>query len=204
MIRPALLSLVVLLAGCARSEEARYAQVENIQLPGINTSDPAEQDALTIGTWQAGLQQDQPVLEFGPVGAPARFSLGCDERRNLLLLWPGAAPGGDLPNMLVQVGSETRRLSVVSDGGGVIPMLRATLLPNDPFVRELTGARGRITARVGDAEPLAMPPSPTIATYVQQCAAGQVRGSAAAAGNSVEASGSVNVIGGNAATTNAQ
>ena len=203
MIRPALLSAIVLLAGCARSEEARYAQVENVQLPAMNTTDPDE-DGLTIGTWQNGLQQDRPVLEFGPAGAPARFALGCDDRRNLLLLWPGAAPGGDLPNMLVQIGSENRRLSVASDGGAT-PMLRATLPFNDPFMRVLTGAQTRITARVGDAEPLAMPPSPTIAAYAQQCASGAAQSTAATvAGNSAEASGSVNVVAGNAATTNAQ
>jgi len=204
MIRPALLSVIVLLAGCARSEEARYAQVENMQLPAVNTSDLSDGDQLTIGTWQAGLQQDQQVLEFGPIGATARFSFSCDERRNLLLLWPGAPPEGDLPNLLVQVGSETRRLSVVSVEGNN-PVLRATLPPADPFVRVLTGARTRITVRIGDAEPLAMPPSPMIATYVQQCASGAARAAgAAAAGNSAEASGSVNVVAGNAATANAQ
>lgn len=203
MIRPALLSCIVLLAGCARSEEARYAQVENVQLPAVNSGDPSD-NALTIGTWQNGLQQDRPVLEFGPVGAPARFSIGCDDRRNLLLLWPGATPGGDLPAMQLQVGSETKRLPVVSEAGAAIPMLRATLAPNDPFVRELAGARTRITARVGDAEQLAMPPSPAIGTYIQQCASGAVQGMVTPAGNSAEASGSIDVVAGNTATTNAQ
>lgn len=201
MIRPALLTAIVLLAGCARSEEARYAKVENVQLPAVNAADPAD-DGLTIGSWQNGLQQDRAVLEFGPVGAPARFSLSCDDRRNLLLLWPGAPPEGDLPTMFMQVGSETRRLAVVSDNSGT-PMLRATLQQGDPFVRVLTGAQTPIAAQVGDAERLAMPPSPSIAAYVQQCASGEVRG-AAAAGNTVEASGSVNVVAGNATTTNAQ
>jgi hypothetical protein len=202
MIRPALLTIVVLLAGCARSEEARYAQVENVQVPAVNAADAGGDDELTIGTWQNGLQQDRPVLEFGPVGAPARFSLGCDDRRNLQLLWPGALPDGDLPTLFMQVGSETRRLAVVSDGGAT-PMLRATLPPADPFVRVLTGAQTRILARVGDAGQLVMPPSPAIAAYVQQCASGEARGTAAA-GNTVEASGSVNVVAGNTATTNAQ
>lgn len=204
MIRPALLSLAVLLAGCARSEEARYAQIENVQLPAANASDMGDDEDLTVGTWQTGLQDEQPVLEFGPVGAAARFSFGCDERRNLLLFWPGAAPGGDLPNMLMTVGSETRRLAVVS-AEGATPMLRGMLPPNDPFVRVLTGARTRIVVRIGDAAPLVMPPSPEIATYAQRCASGEARGTAtAAAGNSVEANGSVDVVGGNAATTNAQ
>ncbi|HYD11255.1 MAG TPA: hypothetical protein VEC11_00240 [Allosphingosinicella sp.] len=204
MIRPFLLSATILLAGCARSEEARYAQIDNVQLPATNATDLTDDEDLTVGTWQAGLQEEQPVLQFGPVGAPARFSIGCDERRNLLLFWPGAAPGGDLPNMLVTVGSETRRLAVVS-AAGVTPMLRGTLPPNDPFVRVLTGASTPIIVRVGDAAPLIMPPSPEIASYIRRCASGEARSTAAApAGNSVEANGSVDVIGGNAATTNAQ
>ena len=203
MIRPLLLSTIVLLAGCARSEEARYAQVENVQLPALNAADDDDED-LTIGTWQTGLQEDQPVLEFGPVGAPARFSLSCDQRRNLLLQWPGAAPGGDLPNMLVTVGSETRRLAVVGVAAA-IPLLRGTLPPNDPFVRVLTGATTQIVVRIGDAQPLVMPPSPTIAAYAQQCASGAAQGTAAVStGNSVEPSGSVNVVAGHAATAKAQ
>jgi hypothetical protein len=202
MLRPALFSILVLLAGCARSEEARYAQVDNTPLPAVNTSDQGDDDELTVGTWQTGLQEDQPVLEFGPVGAPSRFSIGCAARRNLLLQWPGAAPGGDLPNMLVTVGSETRRLGVTSTGG-TNPVLRGTLAANDPFVRVLTGAANtRIFVRMGDAQPLVMPPSPTIAAYAAQCASGEAR--AATPGNAVEADATINVIGGNVATANAQ
>ncbi len=204
MIRPLLLSSLVLLAGCARSEEARYAQIANAQLPTANALDLEDEDELTVGTWQTALQGDQPVLQFGPVGAPARFSIGCDERRNLLLFWPGASPGGELPNMLVTVGSETRRLSVVT-ANTATPMLRGALPPNDPFVRVLNDASTRIIVRIGDAPPLVMPPSPEIASYLQRCTRGEARSTAAvAAGNSVEASGSVDVVGGNTATTNAQ
>ena len=202
MIRPLLLSAVVLLAGCARSEEARYAQVDNRPLPAINAVE-GEDDELTVGTWQNSLQADQPVLEFGPVGANARFSLSCDERRNLVLLWPGAPPEGDLPSMLVTVGSETRRLSVTG-AGGTNPMLRATLPANDPFMRVLTGASTRIVVRIGDAQPLVMPPSPEIAAYARRCASGEATSATPAAGNSVEPSGTVNVVAGNSAIANGQ
>ena len=50
-------------------------------------------------------------------GAPPLFSLRCDARRGLLLQRHGPAPAGDLPVMLVSVGSETRRLAVTSGGG---------------------------------------------------------------------------------------
>jgi hypothetical protein len=200
MLRPLFLcSVLALLAGCARSEEARQAQTDNLPLPTLNTSDPGEEDELTVGTWQTGIHEDRPVLEFGPVGASARFSLSCDERRNLLLQWPGAAPGGDLPNMLVTVGSETRRLAVTSVGSGT-PILRGTLPSTDPFMRNLTGATTQIVVRIGDAPPLVMPPSPMIAAYAQQCSAGQVQAGGASGGNAVEANGSVNVVAGNSAT----
>lgn len=202
MLRPALLSALVLLAACARSEEAHYTQAENIPQPALNNADLGEEDELAIGTWQTVLQDNQPVLEFGPVGAPARFSLGCDARRNLILQWPGAAQGGELPNMLVTVGSETRRLAVTSDGSGT-PVLRAALPANDPFMRVLTGATARIYVRLGDAgdtPPLVLPPSPTIATYARQCANGEVQAAAPGADNGIEATGTVNVVAGNAAT----
>ena len=200
MLRPLLLcSVLALLAACARSEEAGQAQTDNVQLPALNTLDPGEEDEFTVGTWQTGIQEDRPVLEFGPVGASARFSLSCDDRRNLLLQWPGAAPGGELPNMLVTVGSETRRLAVASVGSGA-PVLRGTLPTNDPFMRVLTGATTRIVVRIGDAPPLVMPASPTIAAYAQQCAAGQVQAGGTAGGNAAEANGSVNVVAGNSAT----
>ena len=202
MLRPALLSAFVLLAGCARSEEAHYAQFDNTPLAAINASDQGEEDEFTIGTWQTGLQDDRTVLEFGPVGAPARFSIACDERRNLLLQWPGASPGGDLPNMRVTVGSETRRLGVTG-ASGTNPVQQGTLAVNDPFLRVLTGANTRIVVRLGDAQPLVMPPSPAIAAYAQQCASGATR-TAAAPGNSLEANGSIEVTGENVAATNAQ
>ncbi|HTU10832.1 MAG TPA: hypothetical protein VMG08_08015 [Allosphingosinicella sp.] len=202
MIRPALLSTVILLAGCARSEEARYAQPDNALPASANISDD-EDDDVTVGNWRTALDGEQPVVEYGPSGAPNLFSLSCDERRNLLLQRPGAAPPGDLPNLLVTVGSETRRLAVVGTSGAN-PGLRGTLATNDPFVRVLTGAATRIVVRLGDAPPLVMPPSPLIATYVQQCAAGEARPALPSAGNSVEANGVVEVTGGNAATTNAQ
>jgi hypothetical protein len=199
MLRSSLCSALLLLAGCARSEEAHYSQSDNTQLPALNNVDLGEEDELSIGTWQTGLQDAQPVLEFGPVGATARFSFSCDARRNLVLQWPGAAPNGDLPRMLVTIGSETRQFPLAS-AGTATPMLRATLPTNDPFMRVLSGAAARIFVRIGDAQPLVMPPSPAIGAYARQCANGEVQAIAPATGNSVEATGSVNVVAGNAAT----
>lgn len=199
MLRSSLCSALLLLAGCARSEEAHYTQSDNTPLPTLNTSDLGEEDELSIGSWQNGTQDGQTVLEFGPVGAPARFSLGCDARRNLILQWPGAAPSGDLPRMLVTIGSETRQFPVAS-AGNANPMLRATLPTNDPFMRVLSSATNRIFVRIGDTQPLVMPPSGAIGVYARQCANGEVQANAPPAGNAIEATGSVNVVAGNAAT----
>lgn len=200
MLRSSLCTALLLLAGCARSEDARDTQTRNAPLPTLNTSDLGEEDELSIGSWQTGLQDNQQVLEFGPAGAAARFSLNCDARRNLVLQWPGAAPSGDLPRMLVTIGSETRQFPLAS-GGTANPVLRATLSANDPFMRVLTVATARIFVRVGDAQaqPLVMPPSPAIAVYARQCTSGEVQVNPAA-GNTVETTGSVNVVAGNVAT----
>jgi hypothetical protein len=201
MTRFALPLFFVLLAGCARSEPAEYTQFDNnasltVNAPLIDTDD----DELAIGAWRMSLQDGQSVLEFGPSGAVPAFSIACDSRRNLLLQRHGAAPAGDLPAMLVTVGSETRRLAVVGTGGA-LPMLRATLPANDPFRGVLIAAASPIEVRIGDSVPLSLPPGPLIGTYSAQCASGEARPAEAAAngvapagepgGNAVE----VNVAG---------
>jgi hypothetical protein len=198
MTRFALPLAFVLLAGCARSEQAQYTQFDNnasltVNAPGADADD----DEVAIGAWRLGLQDTQSVLEFGPTGSAPEFSIGCDARRNLLLQRHGAAPPGDLPQMMIQIGSETRRLAVVTTGGA-IPMLRAALPANDPFRRVLIAAATPIIVRVGDAEPLVLPTSPTIAAYAAQCASGEVR-PPEAAGNGVAPAGDAD---GNAVTVN--
>jgi hypothetical protein len=204
MTRIALSLAFVLLAGCARSEPAQYTQFDNNASLTVNAPlvDPGD-DELALGAWRTGLQDGQSVLEFGPAGGAPEFSIGCDSRRNLLLQRHGAAPAGDLPAMLAQVGSETRRLAVVGTGGAM-PMLRATLPANDTFRGVLIAAASPIVVRIGDAVPLVLPPSPTIGAYASQCASGEVRPPEAAAngiapaggpgGNTIE----VNVAAGNA------
>ena len=172
----------LLLAACARSEEASlvspegdegYNKVERVRTP--------EQDdqEMAIGEWRRSLQDEQPALEFGPIGAAPLFSMRCDERRGLLLQRHGAVPAGDLPMMLIQIGSETRRLAV-SSAGGTIPMMRGTLAPSDDFVDTLANSEEQVTVRLGDTVPLNLPPSPLIREFVGECAAGTLQGEGAA------------------------
>lgn len=172
MIRLALPALL-LLAGCARSEEANFVSADNDAARAVETVNSGESDdeELALGAWRDSVLGDQPTLEFGPTGAPALFSLACDPRHALQLQRHGAAPSGDLPAMLITIGSETRRLALTSTNGP-LPMLRSTLQPNDTFVAILAGATVPIIVRIGDTPPLVLPPSPTIATYVNQCTNG--------------------------------
>ena len=141
MIRHALPFALILLAGCARSEQANFTPADNIsgqEVERVRTPDSDEEE-LSLGQWRAGLQDEQTTLEFGPAGAPPLLSLRCDARRGTLIQRYGAAPAGDLPVMLITVGSETRRLDLASTAGA-IPMLRATLAPTDVFRTVLSNA----------------------------------------------------------------
>jgi hypothetical protein len=174
MIRIALPFALVLLAGCARSEEASFSPVGN-ETGGPVVAAPVaedEEDEIALGDWRAGLQGDQQILEFGPAGAAPSFSLGCDSRRNILMQRHGVGTAGDLPVMLVTVGSETKRLAVTNTGG-TIPLLRATLPGSDPFRRVLADATLPIIVRIGDSPPLILPPSPMVGVYAAGCATGE-------------------------------
>ena len=163
---------LLLLAGCARSEDASVVTDSN-QMPQVEQVRSPEQDDedIALGEWRDTLQDENSALEFGPTGAPALFSLRCDPRRSINLQRHGAAPARDLPTMLVSIGSETRRLAVTSVGGAV-PMLRASLAPSDTLVETLGSASEPIIVRVGDTPPLVLPPSPAIGTFLSQCASG--------------------------------
>jgi hypothetical protein len=182
MIRSALPIAFVLLAGCARSEEANLLPTD----PGGNGR-VAEQvrperadEEPALGAWRDTIQDTQRALEFGPQGAPPLFSLACDERRGLVLQRHGIQPAGDLPVMTVSIGSETRRLAVTG-GDGPIPMLRASLSPSDQLAANLSRAAGPITIRIGETPPLILPPSPLIGTYIGQCESGALAAPVAAA-----------------------
>jgi len=195
MIRRALPVLIVLLAGCARSEDASLVPsggnesartVEQVR-PERDEEEPA------LGEWRATLQGEQRAIEFGPRGATPLFSIVCDARRGLLLQRHGLEPAGDLPVMLVSVGSETRRLAVTG-GEGPIPMLRASLNGSDTLVAALSRTTTPIAIRIGDSAPLILPASQVIGSYIGECQSGalpapqaQANANAAAAVNSTDA-----------------
>lgn len=173
MSRAAPAFALLLLAACARSEDASLGPADSNQaVQAVETVRPERDDEeVALGGWRDTLQEDQRALEFGPAGAPPLFSLRCDARRGVLLQRHGQTPAGDLPVMLVSVGSETRRLAVTA-GDGPIPMLRAALNASDQLLGILSRAETPITVRIGDSPPLVLPPAPAIGTYISGCASG--------------------------------
>jgi len=169
MARSMLLAALVLLAACARSEEASVVADMNSLEPAERVRTPERDDEeLAIGEWRETIQEDYAALEFGPAGAPPLFSLRCDERGGVLLQRHGTVPIGDLPTMLVTIGNDTRRLAVAT-AGGTIPMLRAALPPRDQMLTTLASVDAPITIRIGDAVPLVLPQTPAFETLVTRC-----------------------------------
>lgn len=168
------LALILLAGACARSEDASVVADSN----GVTTAvervraPEADDNEVALGEWRESLQDEAAALEFGPTGAPPVFSLRCDGRRGAWLQRHGTAPTGDLPTMLLTVGSETRRFAVTSAGGS-IPMLRATLTSGDPFRQTLAAASEPITIRVGDTPPLTLPQSELIGAFLTRCTSAQ-------------------------------
>ena len=172
MARPASLLLLLLLAACARSEDASIvANSNDVQsIEAVRTADEDEEE-VALGDWRETFQDEHGALEFGPAGTPPLFSLRCDERRSVFLQRHGTPLSGDLPIMLVTVGSDTRRLAVTNVGGAV-PMIRASLAPSDELIRVLSSANVPIVIRLGDAVPLVLPPGPAIGAFLGRCASG--------------------------------
>lgn len=181
MVRAALICTLILVAGCARSEDASLVGDLNEQ-PPVNEraqSNEADSEEIAIGAWRETLQEDTAALEFGPEGTPPQFSLRCSASGGLLLQRHGATPMGDLPTMRITVGRVDRQLPVTASGG-TVPMLRATAAADDPLIPALRSAATPIAVRVGDALPLVLPPGPPVADFLTRCSGGTAAPAAAA------------------------
>ena len=168
---PAIAIALVLLAGCARSEEASlvqpdskegYNQVGKVGSPEADDREPA------IGQWRASLQENVQALEFGPVGTEPLISLLCNGSRSVLLQRHGGAPAGPLPAMQIGKGERSERMAV-SAGGGAIPMLRAEVPLPSPLADLLASGGEPLMVRLDDGPPLVLPPSPLIGDYLRSC-----------------------------------
>ena len=163
---------LILLAGCARTEDASvdpgggnesYNGVEQVRSGEGDEQEPA------LGEWRRSLQEERAAIEFGPQGTAPLLSIVCADRGGLILQRHGAVATGAAPMMSVSVGGQGRQLPVTAVTG-TSPMLRASIPSGDSLLAQLSDAQAPITFRSSDGTPLILPPSPLIGEFVQGCA----------------------------------
>lgn len=175
MTRITFAAALLLLAGCARSEEASlvppdsnqgYNQVGSVGTPEADDMEPA------IGQWRASLQENVQALEFGPVGTEPLFSLVCAGNRSVILQRHGGVPAGPLPAMQLNKGQLNERVPVTT-GGGAIPMLRAEVPLQSPLAQAIGAGAEPLMIRLDDGAPLILPASPLVGDYLRSCTTAQ-------------------------------
>lgn len=189
LLTAALLGLVA----CAESEppDIRPADDEG----EYNLIDPVtavvgEEEAPAIGDWVRSLQDERPVLQFGPANTEPLFSIRCDDREGILLHRHGTVATGAAEMMTITLGTASRRLAL-NPVQGLLPMLRAAVPANDPLLAALRGHDGSIEIIVGDGPPLVLPPSPLIDEFIATCAGGEAPAAGANANTSADDAGNV-------------
>lgn len=177
------------LAACADSEPPEavptddggaYNVVTPVKAPIADDAEPA------IGQWIQSMQDEQPVLQFGPANTEPLFSIGCDARGGILLNRHGAIAGNAGEMMTITIGSDSRNLAV-NAAQGPLPKLRASVPAQDELLGQLSKAQQPIRISMGDGPPLVLPVAPAINEFISGC--GNPRAQAAtpapeAAGNS--------------------
>jgi hypothetical protein len=169
--RAVLLASFLVLAACAKSEEASLVPPQEDD--GYNMVDPVkspvvQEGELALGEWARSMQEEQPALTFGPPSTEPLFSLRCDDGDGLFFQRHGVIAQPGLNMMLVQAGGEVRRLAV-NPVEGPLPLLRGAVPAQAELAAELASAQDRISVRIGDGESLVMPPSPLIGEFVRSC-----------------------------------
>lgn len=171
------LCLALLLAACARSEEASmvppegnqgYNRVGQVRTPEQDDREPA------IGQWRAALQGERQALEFGPMGTEPLFSLFCAPQGGGVLLQRHGATStaGAQQAMVVTIGEVTERLPV-SSGIGAIPMQRGEVAPTSRIFGLLAASAQPIVVQLNDLSPLILPHSPLVGDYLRGCGRAQ-------------------------------
>jgi hypothetical protein len=184
------ISLLLLMSACARSEDASVVADSNDTMPAIErrTAPDADNEEIATGEWRDALQEQAAAIEFGAAGSPPVFSMRCDGRGGIVLQRHGNAPTGDLPTMAVTIGRDARRLAVTAAEGNV-PMLRAAIAGGDPLIAAIARAVEPIVIRIGNTEPLVLPPGPAIGAFTTRCGG---TSAPAAAGNASDTAAATN------------
>ena len=179
---------IVLLAGCARSEDASVAVDMNAVAPDVVRNVSAD-DEITSGNWRETTQGNSTALEFvGSDGAAqAQFSLRCGERGGLILQRHGVTQAGGSAALAVSVGRERRDIPAVLEEN----ILRSTLTGGDRLISALGSAATPIGVRAVGVAPLLLPPGPALNAFVGRCAtiAPSDSGAGNSSGNAVEPAG---------------
>jgi hypothetical protein len=190
-MKPAAFLTLILLAACARSEDASVrpeesneSAVERVRATGGDDQETA------LGEWRMALQGERQALEFGPRGSTALITMVCGERNGLVLQRRGALPPGSSTTLSVSVGGQGRQLPVTA-GTGAVATQNSSIPPGDELIQLMASAAAPISLRFGDGTPLLLPPDPLIGRFAQSCAGGT--GGRIAAGG--EAAGEGNAIG---------
>lgn len=153
---------VILLAGCARSEDASITVDMNQMAPDIAIRNSAEEE-IASGAWRESTQDNSPALEFADAAAQPLVSLRCAERGGLIVQRHGAQSAGALS---IAVGRERRDVQAELVPPG---LLRATLNAGDPLIAALGGAATPIGVRAVGVAPLLLPPGPPVTAFVGRC-----------------------------------
>lgn len=164
MLLRALPFAVVLLVGCARSEDASITVDMNKMAPDIALRNSTEEEIAT-GNWRETAQDTSTALEFADAASQAVFSFRCADQGGLILQRHGAQAAGP---MAIGVGRERRDLQAE-----LVPpaLLRATLNAGDPLIAALGGAATPIAVRASGMPALLLPPGPPVSAFIARCAA---------------------------------
>ena len=178
-MRRALPFAILLLAGCARSEDASVTVDMNRIAPDIALRNGVEEE-IAAGNWREGAQDNSPALEFVDGAAEPLFSLRCGEAGGLMLQRHGAGESSANATIAISVGRERRELPASLAGPG---LLRAALPAGDALIAALGGAATPIGARATGTAPLLLPPGPPVSTFVARCVGNQAAAPAPADSN---------------------
>lgn len=162
---------LAVLAACADSEppnaapldeDGSYNIVDPVTAPLADDAEPA------IGQWIRSMQEERPVLQFGPPNTEPLFSIRCDDRDGILLQRHGVVQTGSTQMMTLTTGGASQELAVNSVSGP-LPVLRAAVQPTDPLIERLGTASQPIRIEIGEEPPLILPTSPMIGEFVGSC-----------------------------------
>jgi len=162
------LAATAALAACADSEPPKMVDDDLVEQPARETTAPIlAEDQPAIGEWTPSLQDEQPVLQFGPINTEPLFSLRCGESGGLALRRHGTIVTGGAQRMAITIADVTRELPV-EQVGSAVPMLRAQVDAGDALIAAMGGDQP-IRIAMGDAPLLVLPSSPAIGEFVARC-----------------------------------